>query len=356
MNTTSTKYHYRNASMKKLTLFFIYCSLWGHASEFSDWQREESKKVFKIIEEGVISSAERLEIASEEYINLSIIMQLTLGDAGNYDKVLRRHKIPPLSYYLNRMDTRKSADLSFRFGQFAYSRGFKNIARAIWESVSDEDRCDIDYALGVFAAYDEGDVPKALKYFDASKGGRYYSSLSADILHYISAPDSQKEQYAQQIKELKENDLPTFFDIDWFIVNILDHSKSFKELESLLWSKAKEGDIKAKLHLHRVYEWDIITFKKPKIQYALLLDLALNDKMPEAQYILGMDLAAGSLFEDPLSASAKWDGAALIFRSHKHVKKKWLDFPIEKLTVQELDDLKNKDVKYNPYWVLGPLI
>lgn len=188
------------------------------------------------------------------------------------------------------------------------------------------------------------------------RGGRYYSSLSADILNYISAPDAQKAQYAQQLKELKEHDIPTFFDMDWFIVHILDHSKSFKEIESLLWSKALSGDNKAQLHLHRVYEWDMITFKKPKIQYALLLDLALNKKIPEAQYILGMDLTASPLFEDPLSVSAKWDGAALIFRSYKHVKKKWLDFPIEKLTDQERDELQNKEIKYNPHWVLGPLI
>lgn len=289
---------------------------------------------------------------AEENLEETFFVRLLLGDFGNYEQLVARYKVPPLSFYLEKQNMHKSAALSYRLGRFAYTFGLKNIAKAIFEAVSAGDRSEIDAALGILAAYDEGDVTKALDYFDSVER---YRLCSTAILRYISAPASEKDEYAQALKDATYVSLYCF-DFDWFITNILDHCQSFKEIESLLWCKTKEGDHKAQMHLYGLYAQNMVTFTKPQVQYALLIDLALNKKMPEAQYTLGRELALRNWSPTSLGLSAKWDGAALIFRSYQKVKQEWLDFPVEKLSDQECKDLGNREIKYNPYWVLGPVL
>lgn len=341
--------------MRGIILFFI-CTVFGtQASEFSDWQRKQAQSMTEDIEEILISYLEVIETEPKEELNLGAFVRLILGDFGNQDALLTQHKVPPLAYYIKKLNIHKSSALSYRFGHFAYTLGLKNIAKAIFESVVDENRREIDFALGVLAAYDEDDTLKALKYLDASDW--FESSISALFLRYMNASDEQKQKYARKLKDTTIYRHLVCFNSDWFIPNILDQCKSFKTIESLLWKKTKQGGMQAQLHLYWLYAQGMITLTKPQVQYALLIDLALNKKMPEAQYHLGMELVFRNWFPTPLGFASKWDGVALVFRSYKKVKEEWLlGFPVDKLTDQERDELQNKEIKYNPHWVLGPLI
>lgn len=338
--------------MGRIILFFICSVFCVQASEFSKWQRQESQRMSQDVETCLGILVKEGKNDAEENLEETFFVQLLLGDFGNYEQLLAQYKVPPLSLYIEKQNMHQSAALSYRFGRFAYTLGLKNIAKAIFEAVSDGERSEIDAALGILAAYDEGDVTKALDYFDSVER---YSLCSAAILRYISAPAEEKEEYAQKIKEASYLSLYCF-DFDWFIANILDYCKSFKEIESLLWRKTKQGDHKAQMHLYGLYAQNMVTFTKPQVQYALLIDLALNKKMPEAQYTLGRELALRNWSSTSLGLRAKWDGAALVFRSYQKVKQEWLDFPLEKLSDQERDDLENREITYNPYWVLGPVL
>lgn len=341
--------------MRGIILFFI-CIVFGtQASEFSDWQRKQSQSMAEDIEGILISFLEVIETKPEEEIDFTAFVRILAGDLGNQDALLTQHKVPPLAYYIKQLNMHKSSAFSYRFGHFAYTLGLKNIAKAIFESVVDENRREIDFALGVLAAYDEDDTLKALKYLDASNW--FESSISALFLRYMDASDEQKQKYARKLKDTTIYRHLVCFNSDWFIPNILDHCKSFKEIESLLWNKTKQGDMQAQLHLYLLYARDMITLTKPQVRYALLIDLALNKKVPEAQYHLGMEISSRNWFSTPLGFASTWDGVALVFRSYKKVKEEWLlGFPVDKLTDQERDELQNKEIKYNPHWVLGPLI
>lgn len=340
-------------SMRRIIIFITCFSCASLASEFSEWFKL-SQQVSDGLEKILMDAVDGVENDPKDIpYHVAIITGMQMGVYGDVDELLVRNKVPPLSQYISRTDIRQSSLMCYRLGCFAYTQGLTHIAKSLFEASIDEDRSYLDFSLGIVAAYDEENIPKALEYFD--RGNSLLKNTSYYLLKYMFSPQSQKYEFAQEIKRTTKN-RGYYFDIDWFTVNILDQAKSFKEIESLLWAKTRLGDNKAQMHLYQLYALNTITFKKPRVRDALLFDLALNKKMPEAQFVLGRRLVVRNWQPSPRSLSFQLDGYALMIQSYKEAKEEWYDFPLEKMTPQELDALKHRKVKYNPYWNIDPII